>query len=625
MSCRSALLLISTAALAMLAAQAAPQPADDKKPDEAVFSKQIAPILAKYCIGCHGGAEPKAELAFDKFKDDASALKEPKVWERVGKIIQSREMPPKDKPKPTAAEYAVITSWIDKQFAQRDTGPRNPGRVTIRRLNRAEYNNTIRDLIGVSFQPADDFPSDDVGYGFDNIGDVLSMPPILLEKYLAAAEKIVAQAFATPAIRNRLVFGDDARAILERFASRAYRRPVKETELARLLSLVSLAEKNGDGLDKGLQLAFQAVLVSPHFLFRVELDPTPDDPDQVRVLNDFELATRLSYFLWSSMPDEELFALARQNALRKNGSLEVQVKRMLQDSKARALVDNFAGQWLQLRNLKSATPDPKLFPTFSEALRSAMVTETEMFFETIVKEDRSVLEFLDADFIFVNEPLAKHYGIPDVAGLEFQRVDLTDGRRGGLLTQASILTVTSNPTRTSPVKRGKFILENILGTPPPPPPPEVPELSEDRRVVNAESLRKRLEQHRADPNCAVCHERMDPLGFAFENYDAIGAWRTGEGRDGKLAIDPAGTLPGGESFSGPAELKSLLKKRDGEFRRCLTEKLLTFALGRGLETYDNVTVDEIARAVADKGNRFSALVLQIVSSDPFQKRKGKAR
>jgi len=320
------------------------------------------------------------------------------------------------------------------------------------------------------------------------------------------------------------------------------------------------------------------------------------------------------------MPDEELLTLARRDTLRKDGNLEKQVRRMLADPKAQALVDNFAEQWLQIRNLKNLTLDPVLFPAFDEGLRWAMLKETELFFAAVLTEDRSVLDFLDADFTFVNERLAKHYGIQGVKGEKFQRVKLTGGQRGGVLTQASILTVTSNPTRTSPVKRGKWILETILGTPPPPPPPDVPELTEEKAEDATASLRKKMEAHREKPICASCHQRMDPLGFGFENFDAVGAWRT---KDGKFTIDPSGELPGGVSFKGPAELKKVLKAKEAEFRRCLAEKMLTYALGRGLEYYDRCAVDAISTAVAQRDNRMVSLVLEVVKSDPFQMRRGR--
>jgi len=607
-------------------------PAADKDPAKKeaqdAFSQDLKPIFAKYCVGCHGGTKPKAQLALDAFKNEESILKNAELLDKIQEKIRAREMPPQNKPQPNEAERKVLTRWIDAKLAKlsQSGNQRDPGRVTIRRLNRVEYNNTIRDLVGIDFHPADDFPSDDVGYGFDNIGDVLSMAPILMEKYLDAAERIVAKAFANPQVRQRIVFRqpteqtkiDCARQIIEQFVFRAYRRPVKSEEVDRLVGLVTQAEAQGDSFDRGIELALQAILVSPHFLFRIELDPQPRNEGAIHSVNDFELASRLSYFLWSSMPDDELFEQARQNKLHEEPILESQVRRMLKDDKARSLVDNFASQWLELRNLKAATPDPGLFPSFDESLRSAMLKESELFFESIVKEDRSILDFLDADFTFLNERLARHYGAPGVKGNQFQRVHLTGDQRGGILTQASILTVTSNPTRTSPVKRGKWILENLLGTPPPPPPPDVPELKEGKELTG--TLRQRMEQHRANPSCATCHQRMDPLGFGFENYDAVGAWRT---LDGKSPIDPSGVLPDGKSFKGPKQLRAILKEKEEEFRRCLTEKLLTYALGRGLEFYDKAAVERISHNLAQKGNRFSALVIEIVKSDPFQKRRGK--
>jgi mono/diheme cytochrome c family protein len=590
------------------------------------FVKQILPVLNSHCLGCHNAKKPKGGVTFDNYPNEKAALKDRAVWEKVAQMVRSREMPPEGRAKPTQQEIELVTGWIDTQLAALDCGrERDPGRVTLRRLNRAEYNNTVRDLLGITFKPADDFPSDDVGYGFDNIGDVLSLPPLLLEKYLAAAEKISEEVFKNAELRKRIVIAEPdgknneecAGKIVEAFATRAYRRPTNREEVRRLVGLVRLAESNGDSFDKGVQLAMQAVLASPHFLFRVESDQ-PNRADGNHTLSDLELASRLSYFLWSTMPDEELFNLARQNKLRQDNNLETQVRRMLKDPKSHALVENFAGQWLQLRNLKGAMPDPGRFRGFNEELRSAMARETEMFVESIIQEDHSILEFIDADFTFLNERLAKHYGIEGVQGKEFQKVELKEGQRGGILTQASVLTVTSNPTRTSPVKRGKWILENILGTPPPPPPPDVPELNEDKKVADSLPLRQRMEQHRKNANCASCHARMDPLGFGLENFDAVGAWRT---KDGKFDVDASGTLPDGQKFEGSAGLKAILKKKDGLFRHCLSEKLMTYALGRGLEYYDRCAVDRVADLTATNDNKFSGLVLAIVQSEPFQLRR----
>jgi hypothetical protein len=421
---------------------------------------------------------------------------------------------------------------------------------------------------------------------------------------------------------------------LTRFATRAYRRPATKAEVDRLVKLASSAGERGESWEAGIQLAFQAVLVSPKFLFRVELDDRPDSAEP-HPIDEYQLASRLSYFLWSSMPDEELLSLAGKKALAAN--LDAQVRRMLKDPKADALVENFALQWLQLRRLKTFSADPKLFPNFTEELRSAMLKETELFFAAVVREDRSILDLIDADFTFLNEPLARHYGIADTAGnwmgqkatrpggrplrgQDFVRVSLPHKLRGGLLTQASVLTVTSNPTRTSPVKRGRWVLEQLLGTPPPPPPPDVPELAEGEKAVLTGSLRQRMEQHRAKAACAACHARMDPLGFAFENYNAIGAWRD---RDGAFPVDSSGVLPDGSSFKGPAELKGILKEKKDLFARCLSEKLLTYALGRGPEPYDRPALDKIQTALEADGHRFSTLVIEITRCFPFRMRRGK--
>jgi hypothetical protein len=593
------------------------------------FKKDVLPVLNKYCTRCHGGEKPSGGFRLDNVKDQDTALKRPKTWEKIAEALRAGEMPPPEKPRPTAAELDSVNGWIDVVILKVDcNGPRDPGRVTIRRLNKVEYNNTIRDLLGIDFKPADNFPTDDSGYGFDNIGDVLSLPPLLMEKYLAAAEQIADRTFQDEAAKKRFLNPPvkpktenepKARTALRYFAERAWRRPVTDQELRRINGFVQLATQNGESFDKGLQLAMQAVLVSPHFLFRIEQDQAQGPPSLGVAITQFELATRLSYFLWASTPDHELFTLASEGKLRQPDVLEAQVKRMLQDPKARALSENFAPQWLQIRVLKDFAPDPKMFPSFDEPLRNAMFGETERFFQHIVEEDRSVLELIDSDYTFVNERLAKHYGIEGVKGAEFRKVKLPDKRRGGVLAMASVLTVTSNPTRTSPVKRGKWIMENILGTPPPPPPPDVPEFEEKPAVITG-TLRQRMEQHRVNPSCATCHQRMDPLGFGFENFDVIGSWRD---REGKFAIDASGVLPDGKKFNGPAELRGILKQREGEVCRCLAEKVLTYALGRGIERTDRCTIDDIARNLKKNQYRFSALILDVVKSDAFQMRRAK--
>ena len=535
-------------------ADAKPEP----KTGETTYADHIAPFMKKYCTSCHGGNKPKAGMALDKFKAEKDFLKDPAIPDKVAQFVHAAEMPPAKKPQPSAEEKTRFLAWIDKAMGVGACGGKSdPGRVTLRRLNRNEYNNTIHDLVGVDFRPADDFPADDVGNGFDNIGDVLSLPPLLMEKYLAAAENITAEIWKKPELKKRIFFvqpngkttrEEAGRRIIESFARRAFRRNLAAAEVDRLTTFLGIAEANGDSFDKGVQLAIEAILTSPNFLFMVERARRPNNDEITLPISEFELATRLSYFLWSTMPDDELFRNARQGTLRKN--LTAQVKRLLNSPKSQAFVENFGDQWLNLRNLKTVQPDTARFPAFDDRLRASMQKETELFFGAILRENRSVLDFLDGDFTFVNEPLARLYGIEGIHGDAFQRVSLAGTARAGVLTQAAVLTVTSNPTRTSPVKRGKWILENILGTPPPPPPPDVPELPESAAAAASGSLRQRLEQHRANPQCAVCHQRMDPLGFGFENFDAIGAWRV---KDGAFAIDPSGVLPGGQSFQGPAE------------------------------------------------------------------------
>ncbi|MCA9112054.1 MAG: DUF1592 domain-containing protein, partial [Planctomycetaceae bacterium] len=458
--------------------------------------------------------------------------------------------------------------------------------------------------------------------GFDNIGDVLSISPLLMEKYVDAADAIAERVLAHDEARKRIVIqqapDDDldkkvaaAQFNIRTFASRAFRRPVGDEELQRLFSLVTFAFEQGSQDDEILRTVITAVLSSPQFLFRVEDDPSSDDGG-IRALGDYELASRLSYFLWSSMPDEELFRLAEDGTLHQPEILQSQIERMLDDPRSQSIIDNFAGQWLQLRDLAHLRPDPTLFPQVDEQLRADMRRETELLFESVMRENRSVLDLLRADFSFINERLASHYGIEGVTGAEFQRVDLPENRRG-VLTQASVLLLTSNPTRTSPVKRGKWILDNILNEPPPPPPGGVPELSEAVEALG--SLRERMEEHRSNESCAICHRRMDPLGFGLENFDAVGAWRD---QDGQFEIDPSGTLPGDMNFSGPVELINILvnEKRDA-FCRCLAEKLLTYALGRGLTSQDRCAVDRILEQMHADDDRFETLVEAIVMSDPF--------
>lgn len=587
------------------------------------FSTAIKPFLENHCTSCHSGEGAEAGIDFERYDKSSKIQTDFDHWEKVLRLIQERQMPPAEETQPTADELLAIVNAIQAELDSFDCSTaRHPGRVTIRRLNRAEYNNTIRDLLKLDLQLADDFPSDDVGEGFDNIGDVLTIPPVLMEKYLAAAQTI-AKAVQQNEVARKIVLPKEAknesetvaviRRNLRQFASKAWRRPVTDEEEQRVFALVQAAYESEAENDEIFVTVVSAILSHPNFLFRIERDPTPDDEDGIRALDGFELATRLSYFLWSSMPDQELFDAAADGSLTQPAVLEAQAIRMLHDPKAQALVNNFAGQWLQLRDVDRLQPDPEMFAAFDDELRHAMKRETEVFFERMMREDRSVLEFLTADFTYVNARLAKHYGIDGVQGEQFQKVAAPPGRRG-VLTHAGILMLTSNPTRTSPVKRGKWVLENILAEPPPPPPPDVPELEEGTETLG--SLREQMEQHRSNPACAVCHVKMDAIGFGMENFDAVGAWRE---RDGRFKVDASGELPGGRSFDGAADLMQILAdQKKTEFLRCLSRKMLVYALGRGLTTYDRCAINEIVSSLEANEYRFSKMVTSIVLSEPFR-------
>jgi cytochrome c553 len=733
------------------------------------FDRDVRPVIAGTCAACHNAERRSGGLNLVAINSGATVAAQQDVWEKILRKVRAGEMPPKGIPRPPQATMEAMMRSIEAELDQASrNAPRDPGRVTVRRLNRNEYANSVRDLLGVSFRAADDFPSDDSGEGFDNLADVLSISPLLMEKYVAAAEKIAARAVGNvplpkptttkydadshnltrvdvstaeathkvdfdadydvligmPGARPgdaapvdlglfmdgelihkmkvetkesdlvyfgafsdahfrvtlpvgehvfRAVFLNDpyiatipekdyfrgsvnkypatitftgpylsaeepasrkqiftcdvkadagcAQAIVSRLARRAYRRPATQTEVASLMKLVALAKANGDTSERGIQLAVQAVLVSPNFLYRIERDPDPTDAAKIHRVTDLELATRLSYFLWSTLPDEELLETADQGHLHEPAILDAQVKRMLQDKRAAALVDNFAGQWLELRNLDSIKPDPDKFLIWGPELKNAMQTETRLFLEYVLRENRPLSELLDARYTFLNERLAKFYDIPGITGPEFRKVELTTDQRGGILTQASVLTVSRYPTRTSPTIRGKYILNNILGTPPPPPPPDVPAL--DASKVGTEvSLRKQLEEHRSNAVCSSCHSRMDVLGFGLENYNAIGRWRT---MDGKFPIDSGGTLPGGKTFVTPSEMKAvLLRDNMPEFARCVTEKMLIYALGRGIQPFDRPVLNQIDADWKADNYAFQDLISEVVRSLPFQSRRGEA-
>ncbi len=627
------------------------------------FEADVAPILQRYCIECHNDESRRGRIVLDGIIAGDSHSIDRATWGRVADVLRSDSMPPQGRPRPDSIQIKAIEDWIDSQIFSCSGVEQDPGRVTLRRLNRVEYDQTIRDLFGFDhdLKLANAFPADDVGEGFDRIGDVLAIPPILLEKYLAAAERALEEASGDPRVWSRLmnpprdivpihlrkptfavrsepikrigrpelvapVVEDPevillrrAQEILRAFSDRAFRRPATQAELARWVGLVESARKEGDDFEEAIRFALKSILISPHFLFLVEELSDKNEVNPSRPIDEFALASRLSYFLTSGPPDDELYRLAVRGELRQGENLAMQARRLLRGERSSALVEGFILQWLQIRTLREATPDPERFSEFDESLRTAMIEETCRFARAIIQEDRSVLAFLNADFTFVNERLARHYAIPGVVGPEFRRVPLTGTNRGGVLTQASVLTVTSNPTRTSPVKRGKWVLDVILGMPTLPPPEGVEGFKAVNGVPPSGTIRQQMERHRLDPACASCHDRMDPIGFGLENFDAVGAWRRFE--EGQ-PIDASGKLPAGDRFNGPIELREVLKSKGESFIRSLTEKMLVYAIGRGLRPSDRCFVDEIVRKTRRDGDRFSSLVRAIVESPPFQMRSG---
>jgi len=803
----------------------------------------VEPILSKYCYECHGEGARKGGMAFDQFSSDAELLADTDLWLKVVKNLRAGVMPPQKHARPTADEQAALVNWVKKIPFHIDPANIDPGRNSLRRLNRVEYRNTIRDLMGVEYNTLEEFPPDDTGYGFDTIGDVLTVSPLLLEKYMQAAEKIVAdgvptvsklvgqqvlkrQMFRTkdgcpapdrltfynkatlsspykaehtgtykltgltvvhgdfdfdpgkckvvfkvdgePKWSQELVWEDGkkvpfeltehwqggnhrlsfelhpltpieekktavdlqivsvrvegplekefwkapknynrffpreeppakdpqrkeyARELLRSFSTKAFRRPVDEHTLDRQVALAeSIYTQPGKSFEQGVARAMVAVLSSPRFLFRVEGSAQGEANKPFGQVDEYALASRLSYFLWSTMPDDELFGLAAKGELRKN--LSAQVKRMMADPRSQSMIENFTGQWLQTRDVEGISIDARLVlardaglekeqqkeleefraklaqlqaeqereaakpidPNFvgppapprnriaeffktrkrlfakpavelDGALREAMRLEPQLVFTDIVRGDRSLSELLDCDWTYLNAKLAKLYGVPGVKGDEMRRVTLPEGTpRGGLITMGSVLVVTSNPTRTSPVKRGQFILDNLLGMPTPPPPANIPPLEDSEKNVSGHepTVREALQIHRDQALCRSCHSRMDPLGFSLENFNPMGMWREKErGQE----IDASGTLITGESFHDVRDLKKILKSSHRtDFYRCLAEKLLTYAIGRGLEYYDVETVDEIVRRMERADGRFSALLAGVIESTPFQERRNR--
>jgi hypothetical protein len=756
----------------------------------------------RYCVTCHNERLKTAGLRLDQIDVDAVSTDEAaEVLEKVLRKLRTGSMPPPGAPRPDPSAYELLASHLETQLDRFAAAHPNPGRTaTLHRLNRNEYANAVRDLLALDIDAVDVaslLPADDSGYGFDNIGDVLAVSPVLFERYISAAARVARLAVGIaptrpelttyevskflkqdvsvsedlpfgsrggaavrhyfpvdgeyvlrarlkrsydgqrilglgaptpiefrvdgvkvgglvveaprrrgpeagpeadahleirvpvkagsrvvgvtfpqetraleqdslrefgyvgvglrfddidqPALGSVSVLGPEkvggpgetpsrrrifvctpsgpntqdscAKSILTTLARRAYRRPVTDLEVEPLLKVYA-AGRQASGFEAGIEMAIQRLLVSPEFLFRIERDPAAVPRDGVYRISDVELASRLSFFLWSSIPDDELMTLAASGKLRDAKVLEQQVRRMLVDSRASALVANFAGQWLYLRNVQSALPDIREYPDFDDNLREAFGRETELFLEAMLREDRSVLDLLRADFTFVNERLARHYGLPGIYGSHFRRVAVRDPKRQGLLGQGSILMVTSYANRTSPTIRGKWVLENLLGALPPPPPPDVPALMDRNETGRILSMREQMEKHRSNAACAVCHKAMDPLGFALENFDAIGKWRDRSGAE-NTPIDPSGELPDGTKFSGPSGLRDVLLRKPELFANTVAEKLLTYGLGRGLQHYDAPAVRKILRQAAPAEYRWSALVLAIVQSEPFQMRRSR--
>ncbi len=763
-------------------------------------------LLDRYCVACHNDRARQAGLTLQSIDTGrvGHVAGEVEAWEKVVRKLRGRAMPPPGRPRPEPAAYDAAAHVLETALDAVAAADPNPGRPPIHRLNRVEYRNAIRDLLALDIDERALLPPDESGYGFDNIADVLAISPVLLDRYMVAAEKISRLALGDTALRPAIetytvpytmwqegrmsedlpfgsrgglavrhhfpldgeyvikielqraygnhirglqepndielrldrarigeftIGGDGVRApwnavsrpslyeqtadeglavrlevkagtrlvsaafldraavaegvleprpgvsslaysrdrnaamaldsieisgphggvmpedtssrqlvfscypqaeaeeagcaaeILSGLARRAFRRPVDEADVGPLLALYEEGRREG-GFEQGIQFAVRGILIDPEFLFRIERDPAGAAPGSAYPVSDLELASRLSFFLWSSLPDDALIDVATAGRLRESEVLEAQIARMLGDPRSDAFVDNFFGQWLLLRNMRTVAPDPDAFLDFDENLREAMEQETAYFVESQVRGDRSVLDLLRADYTYLNERLARHYGVPNVYGNHFRQVPVAAHGRGGLLGQGSILTATSYPNRTSPTKRGLWVLESLLGTPPPPPPPEVPGLPDANHPEEARrlSMRERMEVHRISPVCASCHVLMDPLGFSLENYDGIGAWRTTE--EG-APIDVSSTLPDGSRFAGPAGLRDILLGAEERFVETVTEKLLTYALGRGVEYYDGPAVRGIARGAAADDYRWSSMILGVVESTPFQMRRSR--
>ncbi len=603
------------------------------------FDRNIGGLLRKYCYRCHNDDEPNGGVDLQSDRDPRMIANNPLMWRTALEQLRSGTMPPDDARQPSREERELIVEFIDMTVSEFDcSAPRDPGTPTLRRLNRTEYDRSIQHLTGLDLRLSEEFPEDAISFGFRNIAESLTLSPLQVEQYFSAARNAVDAILesadgggggeANPYRRVFFVEPEEladstdsgkpgaerqaARQILRRFATRAFRRDVDDAFVDKLMTLYDSLREREESHRAAVGHALTAILTSPRFLMRTEQQrPDADGPYHV---DDFDLASRLSFFLWAAPPDEQLLRLARSGELSEPDELDRQVGRMLEDPRSDSLIDHFFASWLQFDTAASQRPDRDAFPDFDDRLRESILAEPRRMLAHLIREDRPVTELIDADYAFVNEPLADHYGIDGVEGAEFQRVDLKDRRRGGLLTASALLMAQSDPGRTNVPRRGNFIAAAILGTAPPPPPPDVPELPEDETSVATLTLRERFEAHRADPQCASCHSQIDPLGFALENYDAIGRWRETEV---DKPIDTSGELPDGRRFDGPVELKQVLLEDRESFVRVLTQQLLIYALGRGPVLGDDCVIDDAVAAAEENDNRFSVIIRTIVHSYPF--------
>jgi uncharacterized protein DUF1592/uncharacterized protein DUF1588/uncharacterized protein DUF1587/uncharacterized protein DUF1585/uncharacterized protein DUF1595/cytochrome c len=617
--------------------------------DSLAYELEIRPLLSTKCFRCHNTGNPKGGVNLDNYKEVARVIKDGQFWLKVLGTIKTREMPPKSEPALSEDEYHKLVTGIN-DVLQSSLAQRRPGQIVIRRLSHSEYRYTVLDLMQVDFDAKNYFPSDGSGGGgFDNQGRALFFTPLKLERYYDAADKIVEEGISNPEkwealvpfsykqnwwqrFRNwvKSIFSDDyevvnppslaAEKVIFPFATKAFRRFLKEDEKTKLLGLFQTVYAQKDSIDdpqrfnESIAQTFKAVLVSPNFLYRSEEEPERND---VYALSDFEVATRLSYFLWSSMPDDELFNLAYQGKLQDTLVLETQVRRMLADPKSKRFAENFSTQWLGITKLTDNQPllDPEKYPGFDMPIRKALYTETVEYFYYVLTKSKKMLELINSNYTFLNKELAEYYGIEGVNTIGLEKVILNDSSRGGVLGMGSVLSTTSFPLRTSPVTRGKWVMEQLLGISPPPPPPVVAELTEDKTKHEEVGLRRILEMHRASPECNSCHVKMDPLGLGLENFDPMGKWRT---TYGKAAVDPSGVMADGRTFRGPAELKSILTTEKEKIARNFSARMLSYALGRSVIFTDEPALQRLDETLLKTNFNPEDFLIELVKSYPFR-------